>query len=71
MKTVRNQVIFKEGESLQYVYFVKRGEFKAVKKNETCIEKDELIRQIIEKNLSNSETKIIDPYKMSQLSSAR
>ena len=50
---------------------MKRGEFKAVKKNEVCIEKDELIRQIIEKNLSNSETKIIDPYKISQLSSSR
>ncbi|CDW78417.1 cyclic nucleotide-binding domain containing protein [Stylonychia lemnae] len=75
-KTVRNQVICREGENLNYVYFVKSGEFKAIQKGEIVEEKDDFIRMRVShknqpKSESSSSTRIVDPYKMNQISNAR
>lgn len=60
-KTVRNQIICKEGENLNYVYFVKSGEYKAIQKGENVYEKDEFIRhRVSSKNKTSQEKQITE-----------
>eukprot|EP00347_Sterkiella_histriomuscorum_P002457 403368072 len=72
-KTVRNQVICKENDSLNYVYFVKSGEFKAIQKQDKLEEKDDFVRKILtKKNNLNQETgRLMDPYKIQEFSNAK
>ena len=73
-KTVRNQVICKEGEALNYVYFVKAGEFKVLQKSEHFREREGFVKNILVQAKAGvkeegSRVGIVDPYKLANLAS--
>ena len=58
-KSVRNQVVCKEGELLQHVYFVKSGEFKMLRNQLTEENKDDQnIAELLRKQKLRKETKV-------------
>ncbi len=72
---MRNQVIFKEGETLNYVYFVKSGVFKVLQKNEHVREREDFVKNILVQGKSGAKEEgsrigIVDPYKLASLATA-
>ena len=63
-------MICKEGDQLQYVYFVKNGEYKLIKKSEQIEEKERQVFDIIKKH-KNKSGKILNPFKLNEMTNAK
>jgi hypothetical protein len=71
-KVQRNQLIYKEGDAStqQYVYFIKSGEFKVVKKFKKEKKMEDNVGDLIYKHKDLTK-KIVDPFKISNFTNAK